>query len=122
MIWLAYLAIPIVLVSFTRRRNLPFHWLFLLFGAFILSCGTTHLLEVVTSYRPVYRLLGLLKLVTASVSWATVIALVPVVPRVLAMTLAADEADVRPTRGHAWRGYLSGSPQSSRQAVGSAVS
>lgn len=32
-----------------------------------------------------YRLAGVIKLMTAGVSWATVIALVPIVPRVLAM-------------------------------------
>jgi PAS domain S-box-containing protein len=85
-IWTAYLAIPLVLLYFLRqRRDLPFRRIFLLFGAFIFACGTTHLLEAVIFWWPVYRLAGAVKLLTAIVSWTTVFALTGVVPRVLAM-------------------------------------
>lgn len=86
-IWTAYLAIPVVLVSFAwRRRNeLPFRQLFWLFGLFIIACGTTHLMDIVLFYSPVYRFAGLVKLVTAAASWGTVLALIPIVPRALAM-------------------------------------
>ena len=85
-VWSAYVAIPCVLGYFLlRRHDLPFRKIFLLFGAFILLCGTTHLMEAVIFWWPAYRLAGVIKLVTAAVSWATVLALVPVVPRVLAM-------------------------------------
>ncbi len=59
--------------------------IFLLFGAFILACGTTHLMEAFIFWWPAYRLAGLIKLFTALVSWGTVVALVPAVPKVLAM-------------------------------------
>ena len=85
-VWSAYLAIPFVLVYFIlRRKDLPFRKIFLLFGAFILACGTTHLMEAIIFWWPAYRLAGGIKLLTAIVSWATVFAIVPVVPRVLAM-------------------------------------
>ncbi|HEX4613360.1 MAG TPA: PAS domain S-box protein [Urbifossiella sp.] len=85
-IWLAYLAIPVVLVWFVRRRrDVPFPRVFWLFGLFIVACGTTHLLEAVIFYHPVYRLAGLVKLFTAVVSAATVAALVRVAPQALAM-------------------------------------
>jgi len=85
-VWSAYLAIPCVLGYFLlRRKDLPFRGIFLLFGAFILACGTTHLMEAALFWWPAYRLAGLVKLFTAIVSWTTVFALVPVVPRVLAM-------------------------------------
>jgi signal transduction histidine kinase/ActR/RegA family two-component response regulator len=76
-----------VLVSFAwRRRNeLPFRQLFWLFGLFIIACGTTHLMDIVLFYNPLYRLSGLIKLVTAAASWGTVLALIPIVPRALAM-------------------------------------
>jgi PAS domain S-box-containing protein len=81
---LAYVAIPIVLIYFTRRRrDLPFPWMFWMFGAFIIGCGTTHLMEVITSATPVYRLSGVVKLLTAGVSVATAVALVPLVPKAL---------------------------------------
>jgi len=43
----AYYALPIVLFYFIRhRKDLPFKNVFWLFGAFILLCGTTHLLSI----------------------------------------------------------------------------
>lgn len=85
-VWSAYVAIPCVLGYFIlRRSDLPFRKIFLLFGAFILACGTTHLMEALIFWWPAYRLAGLIKLATAIISWATVLALIPVVPRVLSM-------------------------------------
>lgn len=96
-IWAAYFTIPGILVYFAaRKKDLPFRMVFLLFGAFILACGTTHLMDAVIFWWPAYRLSGLIKLTTAVVSWATVIALIPNVPRVLAMrSPEALEIDVR---------------------------
>jgi len=52
-VWSAYLAIPLVLVYFLlRRKDLPFRKIFLLFGAFILACGTTHLMEAIIFCGP----------------------------------------------------------------------
>ena len=85
-IWSAYLAIPCVLVYLVlRRKDVPFPRVCWLFVTFILACGTTHLMEAVIFWWPAYRLAGLIKLFTAFVSWATVLALVPIVPRALAM-------------------------------------
>ena len=85
-VWGAYVAIPLVLLFFLlRRQDLPFRTIFLLFGAFILACGTTHLMEAIIFYWPAYRLAGVIKLFTAVVSWATVFSLFGVVPSVLAM-------------------------------------
>jgi PAS domain S-box-containing protein len=85
-VWSAYVAIPCVLGYFVlRRKDIPFRTIFLLFGAFILACGTTHMMEAIIFWWPAYRLAGVIKLFTAVVSWGTVLALVPVVPKVLAM-------------------------------------
>jgi signal transduction histidine kinase/CheY-like chemotaxis protein len=85
-IWAAYFTIPGILVYFAaRKRDLPFRAVFLLFGAFILACGTTHLIDATIFWWPAYRFSGLVKFITAVVSWATVFALIPNVPRVLAM-------------------------------------
>jgi hypothetical protein len=60
-IWLAYMAIPVVLLWFARRRrDLPFRWVFWLFASFIIGCGFTHFMGVVVFYVPLYRLDGLL--------------------------------------------------------------
>src|SRR3954454_6973678 len=85
-VWSAYVAIPLMLGYFVlRRRDIPFRSIFVLFGAFILACGTTHLMEAIIFWWPAYRLAGVIKLFTAVVSWATVIALVPVTPKALAL-------------------------------------
>ena len=85
-VWSAYVAIPCVLGYFVlRRKDIPFRSIFWLFVAFILACGTTHLMEAIIFWWPAYRLAGVIKLFTAIVSWGTVAALVPVVPKMLAM-------------------------------------
>lgn len=85
-VWSAYLAIPCVLGYFIlRRRDLPFRRVFGLFVAFILACGSTHLMEAIIFWWPAYRLAGVIKLFTAIVSWGTVLAMIPIVPLALAM-------------------------------------
>lgn len=84
--WLSYVAIPCILVYFIwRRRDVPFPGVFLLFGAFIIACGATHLFEAIMFWWPAYRLMGVVKAFTAVISVATVIALIPIVPRALAL-------------------------------------
>jgi hypothetical protein len=88
---LAYFAIPVILIRFTRRRkDLPFSWMFWLFAAFIIGCGATHLMEVVTTYVPLYRLSAVVKMGTAAVSLATAVLLVPLVPKALALRSPAE--------------------------------
>ena len=52
-IWLAYLSIPLVLLYFTKRRDLPYPRLFVLFALFILACGTTHLIDAIIFEYPI---------------------------------------------------------------------
>lgn len=83
---LAYLVIPFVLTRLQRRRpDLPFSWILVVFGLFIVTCGATHLMEIVLFYHPVYRLAGLIKVLTALASWAAVIALMKISPALLAL-------------------------------------
>lgn len=84
LIALSYFLIPIALVYLVaKRHDLAYKWMFLLFGLFIVSCGTTHVLSIVTVWEPVYRLEGLVKLVTAICSLPTAIALFALMPTVL---------------------------------------
>ncbi len=86
LIALAYFSIPITLIYFIRkRRDLPFNWMFLCFGTFIMACGTTHAMEVWTLWHGTYRLSGAIKAVTAMASVPTAILLVHLVPRALAL-------------------------------------
>ncbi|MBW4660174.1 MAG: MEKHLA domain-containing protein [Drouetiella hepatica Uher 2000/2452] len=91
LIGLAYYSIPLTLFYFVRRRqDLPFTWVFLLFSAFIVACGTTHLLEIWTLWYPTYWLSGVVKLITAAISLATAVVLVLIVPKALALPSPAQ--------------------------------
>jgi signal transduction histidine kinase len=80
----AYTAIPLVIAYFVlRRRDLPFPKIFWLFVIFIFACGTTHLISAIIFWKPIYRLDGLVKLITAIASWSTVAALVIATPKAL---------------------------------------
>lgn len=82
----AYMAIPIVLsYVILRRKDLPFSKLFWLFAGFIAFCGSTHLIEVIIFWWPIYRFAGLVKLGTAIISWTTVIILIRNLPNILAL-------------------------------------
>lgn len=83
-IFLAYLSIPAVLTYFCiKRRDIPFNHLLILFSMFIVFCGSGHLVEATIFWFPVYRFDGAVKLATAIISWTTVLALLPVIPKVL---------------------------------------
>jgi hypothetical protein len=86
LIALAYLFIPITLVYFIRkRRDVPFNWMFVCFGLFILACGATHAMEVWTLWHADYWLSGAVKAFTALVSVPTAILLVRTIPQALAL-------------------------------------
>lgn len=91
LIAIAYYSIPITILYFVRRRqDLPFNTIFLMFGAFIVFCGTTHLMEVWTLWHPNYWIAGVIKSATAAISVYTAIQLVPIVPQALALPSPAQ--------------------------------
>ena len=78
----SYFTIPFTLLWFVRkRRDLPFGWMFGLFGTFLVSCGATHLMEVWNRGHAEYWLAGVLKAVSAVASVATAILLARLVPQ-----------------------------------------
>ena len=86
LIALAYLSIPFTLAYFVRRRtDLPFNWMFLCFGVFILACGATHVMEVWNLWHADYWAAGVVKAVTAIASLATAALLVKLVPHAVAL-------------------------------------
>jgi len=87
----SYYSIPAALVYIVRKRqDLAFNWMFLMFGAFILACGTTHAMGIWTVWRGVYRLDVTIKVVTAALSVATAIMLWRLIPSALALPSAQD--------------------------------
>ncbi len=91
LITLAYLCIPVLLVIVMRKRkDIPFDWLFAAFATFILACGATHAMSIVTVWIPLYRLEGFLKSFTALASIITAIALARLIPVLLAIPSASQ--------------------------------
>ncbi|BAY15099.1 two-component sensor histidine kinase [Anabaenopsis circularis NIES-21] len=87
----SYYSIPLMLVYFVRKReDIPFKNIFILFGAFIISCGTTHLIEIWTLWHPYYWLSGSIKALTAIISFYTALTLIPLVPQALALPSPAQ--------------------------------
>lgn len=83
-IWLAYFIIPVILIWFVKKRpDVPFLPVFWLFGAFIICCGATHLIDATIFWWPAYRVSAVLRLITAVVSMATVFALIRDLPKAL---------------------------------------
>jgi signal transduction histidine kinase/CheY-like chemotaxis protein len=83
---IAYFSIPLLLVYFVKKRKkLPFSRVFILFSAFIISCGFGHLLDVWTLWHPAYWLAGVERAITALVSCYTAFELVILLPQFLAL-------------------------------------
>ncbi|UES39004.1 sensor histidine kinase [Roseibium aggregatum] len=89
----AYIAIPLMIFGFLRKRpdiqgnSRKIGYLFI---AFILACALTHLTALVTLWWPIYGAQGLIKLVTALVSVATAVVVWRVRPMLLAIPSLKD--------------------------------
>lgn len=93
LIGVAYTFISAVLayIVFQHRRIIPFDWVVLAFGLFIVACGLTHFMHVLVMVTPVYWFDAYLRGVTAVVSVATAVALPTMIPRVSSL-LNAERA------------------------------
>lgn len=77
----SYFMIPVALIYLVlKRRDIGFKWIFVLFGAFILACGFTHIMGIVTLWKPLYGLEALVLVFTAIISLATAMLLWPLLP------------------------------------------
>jgi PAS domain S-box-containing protein len=100
----AYFIIPITLILFVRkRRDLPFNWMFVCFGIFIVACGMTHVMEIITLWKPYYWISGIVKAITALASVPTAILLIRLIPSAVnipgpAVLRAANEALIEQTK------------------------
>lgn len=91
LIAIAYFLIPFSLAQLVRkRRDLEFNWMFVLFGAFILACGLTHLMQIWNIWHSLYRLSGLIKAITGLASITTAILMFRLVPQAVALPSPAQ--------------------------------
>jgi PAS domain S-box-containing protein len=91
-IWLAYFAIPVLMVLFIRKRKeaIPFGRVFWLFIFFIFGCGLTHLSDSIMFWYPAYRVNAMLLFFTAIISWVAVIGLFRVLPQLISLKTPAQ--------------------------------
>lgn len=77
LIGISYTAISVSLAYLVikGRKDIPFRWMFLAFGLFIVACGGTHFVETVTIWIPIYVFSAGLKVFTAIASVSTAVAL-----------------------------------------------
>ncbi len=99
----AYASISLTLVAFVRKRtDIPFKWMFLCFGMFIIACGATHVMEIWTLWTPAYWLSGAIKAITAAASVPTAVLLVWLLPKALLLPapqqLATANEELRKAR------------------------
>jgi hypothetical protein len=97
LIGLSYVAISLTLIYLVRRsrEHLPFSWMFVAFGGFIIACGATHFVEIWTLWTPVFWLSADVKIITAVASVATAVLLPPLVPKVLDTIAEAQVSEQR---------------------------
>ncbi|NEO92001.1 MAG: PAS domain S-box protein [Moorea sp. SIO3G5] len=87
LIALSYYSILLLLIYFwSQNQDLPLLKILLLLSALVLCSGTSHLLEVWTIWHPDYWLSGLVKGTSAILSLSSAIALVVLMPKVLALS------------------------------------
>lgn len=99
-IGLSYVVISATLVYILRRsgKALPYQGFFWAFGLFIVSCGVTHFLEIVTVWQPVYWLSASAKILTAVSSVGTAIVLTVAAQDIISFVQAARQ--LATGRGH----------------------
>ncbi|MCO8162373.1 HAMP domain-containing histidine kinase [Pseudomonas sp. 21LCFQ010] len=95
LITLSYISIPFALLYFIRKRkDIPFDWIFVCFGVFILACGATHVMEIITIWYPYYWISAFIKVITATASLLTAIMLIKLIPLALKIPSPSQLAKV----------------------------
>ncbi|ONK78701.1 uncharacterized protein A4U43_C02F21530 [Asparagus officinalis] len=86
---LAYFSIPLELIYFVKKSSFfPYRWVLIQFGAFIVLCGATHLINLWTftiHSRTVAIVMTVAKISTAAVSCLTALMLVHIIPDLLSV-------------------------------------
>nr|AAQ13533.1 ethylene receptor homolog [Musa acuminata AAA Group] len=86
---LAYFSIPLELIYFVKKSSFfPYRWVLIQFGAFIVLCGATHMINLWTftmHSRTVALVMTVAKSSTAVVSCATALMLVHIIPDLLSV-------------------------------------
>ncbi|XP_020224435.1 ethylene receptor [Cajanus cajan] len=84
---IAYFSIPLELIYFVKKSIIfPYKWVLIQFGAFIICCGATHLINLWTCRthsKTLAMIMTATKILTSVVSCATALMLVHIIPDLL---------------------------------------
>ncbi len=81
---LAYFAIPVLILSYLlRRKHLRWSRLWFLFFVVLVVGGLVHLVSAASFWWPAYRFHVVVNVTMAVVSWIALVALIPLIPRLL---------------------------------------
>ena len=96
-IGLAYFVISgtLTYLLYRGKSDVPFHVVFLAFALFIIACGSSHIVEAITVWIPVYVLSAVIKVITAIASLATALMLPFFVPDILLLIQTARTSEAR---------------------------
>lgn len=95
---LSYFVIAAIVVGWLRRRHdSSVRHVFWLFGAFIATCGATHVMSAVVFFVPAFRGEAIVKAACALISVLTAFLLVPLTPKVMRIPTVSTlfEANMR---------------------------
>ncbi len=93
---ISYFTIPFAILHFARKRpDIPHKGLFVLFGLFIVSCGVTHLFDVINVWKPSYYLDAVIRVITASFSLITAFVVWKIMPVALTAPSAKQLLEVK---------------------------
>src|ERR1039458_5471081 len=86
LIALACFLVSIALLRTVRlRRGFRFNGLLICFAVFLMACGVTHGMELVTQWLPLYWVSGGVEAATAAISILTLVVLLRITPNALAI-------------------------------------
>lgn len=93
LIFVAYMGIPISILYYQNKiKALEINYIFYLFACFIAFCGTTHLIEAIIFWKPIYNFAGLVKFLTAMASLLTLGVMITYLPMTLRFIKEKNEA------------------------------
>jgi signal transduction histidine kinase len=93
-IGLAYMSISATLALLVRHiRGLPFQWVYLAFGLFIVTCGFTHFMDTWVIWHPHYWVDAVIRIVCAAASVGTALLILPLVPKAAALVRTVRHID-----------------------------
>ena len=97
LIGLTYMAISgtLAYLLYRGKSDVPFHVIFLAFALFIIACGSSHIVEAITVWIPVYVLSALIKVITAIASLVTALMLPFFIPDILSLVQTARTSEAR---------------------------